>query len=86
LDADTLAVKGQIRSSFGVWTIAIDMKHNLLLTGSLVTNMLDVIDLKTYQSIEKYYLAPWLRSIVLEGNGNAYVSSFTALFRVNYAK
>jgi len=86
LDADTLALKGKIKSSFGVRTMAVDTKRNLLLTVSLVNNILDVIDLNTYQSIKRYYLAPWLRSIVLDDNGNAYVSSFTGLFRVNYAK
>lgn len=86
LDADTLALKGEIKSSFGVRTMAVDAKRNLLLTVSLVTNILDVIDLDTYQSIKRYYLAPWLRSIALDGSGNAYVSSFTSLFRVNYAQ
>lgn len=85
LDADTLALKGEIKSSFGVRTLAVDAKRNLLLTLSLVTNIMDVIDLNTYQSINKYYLAPWLRSIILDGNGTAYVSSFTGLFRVQYA-
>jgi hypothetical protein len=86
LDADTLALKGNIKSSFGVRTMAVDTKRNLLLTVSLVTNILDVIDLNTYQSLKRYYLAPWLRSIVLDGNGTAYVSGYTGLFRVNYAK
>ena len=85
LDGDTLAVKGQIKSSFGVRTIAVDPKRNLLLTLSLVTNVLDVIDLNTYKSVKRYYLAPWLRSIVLDGEGTAYVSCFSGLFRVSYA-
>ena len=84
-DGDTLAVKGQIKSSFGVRTIAVDPKRNLLLTLSLVTNVLDVIDLNTYKSVKRYYLAPWLRSIVLDGEGTAYVSCFSGLFRVSYA-
>lgn len=86
LDADTLALKGQIKSSFGVRTMAVDTKRNLLLTISLVTNIMDVIDLNTHQSIKRYYLAPWLRSIVLDGNGTAYVSGYKGLFSVNYAK
>jgi hypothetical protein len=86
LDADTLAVKGIIKSSLGVRTLKVDAKRNLLLTLSLVTNILDVIDLSTHQSINKYYLAPWLRSIVIDGKGTAYVSSFTGLFRVRYAQ
>ena len=86
LDADTLALKGQIKSSFGVRTMAVDTKRNLLLTVSLVTNIMDVIDLNTHQSIKRYYLAPLLRSIVLDGNGTAYVSGYTGLFSVNYAK
>jgi len=86
LDGDTLAVKGRIKSSFGVRTLAVDAKRNLLLTLSLVTNILDVIDLNTYQSVKRYYLSPWLRSIVLDGDGTAYVSSFSGLFRITYAQ
>jgi hypothetical protein len=86
LDADTLAVKGTIKSSLGVRTLKVDAKRNLLLTLSLVTNILDVIDLTTHQSVHKYYLAPWLRSVVIDGKGTAYVSSFTGLFRVQYAR
>jgi hypothetical protein len=86
MDSNTLALKGKIKSSFGVRTLAVDSERNLLLTVSLVTNILDVIDLNTYRSIKRYYLAPWLRSIVLDGKGTAYVSCLTGLFRVNYAK
>jgi len=86
LDGDTLAVKGQITSSFGVRSMAVDSKRNLLLTLSLVTNILDVIDLNTYKSVKQYYVAPMLRSIVLDGEGAAYVSCFSGLFRVAYAQ
>jgi DNA-binding beta-propeller fold protein YncE len=84
-DGDTLAFKGKIKTSFGVRTMVVDKERNLLLTVSLVTNILDVVDLNTYQSVRHFYLAPWLRSIALDGRGNAYVSSFTSLFRVTYA-
>ena len=86
LDAETLGIKGKIRSSLGVRTLAVDEKRNLLLTLSLVSGMLDVIDLNTYESIKRYYLAPWLRSIVLDGRGAAYVSSFRGLFKIQYDK
>jgi hypothetical protein len=86
LDAETLEIKGKIKSSLGVRTLAVDAKRNLLLTLSLVTGILDVIDLDTYESIKRYYMAHWLRSIVLDGRGTAYVSSFGGLFKVQYDK
>jgi hypothetical protein len=86
LDAETLEIKGKIKSSLGVRTLSVDAQRNLLLTLSLVTGTLDVIDLNTYKSINRYYLAPWLRSIVLDGRGAAYVSSFSGLFKVQYDK
>jgi len=64
----------------------VDSERNLLLTASLATNMLDVIDLKTYKRITKYYVAPWLHDICLDTkNGVAYVSSTEGLFRVRYS-
>lgn len=84
-DAESLELKGSIPTVFGVRTLAVDPERNLLLTASLATNMLDVVDLKTHQRVAKYYVAPWLRDICLDTKaGFAYVSSTEGLFRVQY--
>ncbi len=84
-DAETLEFKGRIRTVFGVRGLAIDSGRNLLLTVSGLTNMLDVIDLKTRKRIATYYVAPWLRTIALDSEaGIAYVSSAMGLFKVDY--
>ncbi|MBD2020004.1 hypothetical protein H6F43_07365 [Leptolyngbya sp. FACHB-36] len=84
-DANTLERKGDIKTTFGVRTVAVDATRNLLLTGSLATNMLEVIDLKTYKRLAQYRLGPWLREICLDPeSGVAYVSSNGALYKVNY--
>ena len=84
-DADSLELKGSIATVFGVRTLAVDPERNLLLTASLATNMVDVIDLKTYRRVAQYYVAPWLRDISLDTRaGIAYVSSTEGLFRVQY--
>jgi hypothetical protein len=63
----------------------VDAERNLLLTASLATNMLDVIELKTHRRVAKYYIAPWLHDICLDTKaGLAYVSSTEGLFRVRY--
>ena len=60
--------------------------RNLLLAGSLASNMLDVIDLETRARVAKYYVGPWLRTIALDSAaGVAYVSSIEGLFTINYA-
>jgi len=85
-DSETLQLKGSIGTVFGVRTLAVDPVRNLLLAGSLVSNMLDVIDLETRARVAKYYVGPWLRTIALDSAaGVAYVSSIEGLFRVNYA-
>jgi hypothetical protein len=84
-DAESLELKGSIPTVFGVRTLAVDPERNLLLTASLATNMLDVIELKTHQRVAKYYIAPWLHDICLDTKaGFAYVSSTEGLFRVRY--
>ena len=84
-DAESLELNGSIATVFGVRTLAVDSKRNLLLTASLATNMLDVIDLKTYRRVAQYYVAPWLHDISLDTKaGFAYVSSTEGLFRVQY--
>jgi hypothetical protein len=85
LDAESLQFQGTIETVFGVRTLAVDPERHLLLTASLATNMVDVIDLDTYQQLAKYYVAPWLRSICVDTKaGVAYVSSTEGLFSVNY--
>jgi hypothetical protein len=85
LDAESLELHGAIPTVFGVRTLAVDSERKLLLTASLATNMLDVIDLKTYRRVTKYYVAPWLHDICLDTKaGVAYVSSTEGLFRVQY--
>ena len=85
LDAESLQLKGVIDTVFGVRTLAVDPERYLLLTASLATNMVDVIDLSTYQRLAEYYVTPWLRSICVDTKaGVAYVSSTEGLFRVDY--
>ncbi len=84
-DADTLEYRGRIAAGFGVRTLGVDVKRKLLLTGSLLTNMVEVIDLKTNTRIARYWVAPWLRVISVETSGGAaFVSSTEGLFRVDY--
>jgi len=84
-DAESLELKGFIPTVFGVRTLAVDAERDLLLTASLATNMLDVIDLKTHRRAAEYYIAPWLHDICLDTKaGFAYVSSTEGLFRVRY--
>jgi hypothetical protein len=85
LDAESLEPKGTIGATFGVRTLAVDPERNLVLAGSLATNIVEVIDLGTHKRLAKYYLAPWLRSICLDvRNRRAYVSSTEGLFAVDY--
>lgn len=84
-DADTLEVKGSFKTVLGVRGIAVDASRNLVLSASLVTNMLEVLDLKTGKHLAEYRLGPWLREICLDTEaGIAYVSSNGALYRVEY--
>ena len=85
LDDESLELKGTIGTVFGVRTLSVDSERDLLLTASLATNALDVIDLKTSRRLATYYLGPWLRAIALDPrNGIAYVSSVRGLFKVTY--
>ncbi|TAJ85700.1 hypothetical protein EPO44_16235 [bacterium] len=84
-DPETLEFRGIIGAVLGVRTLAVDPVRNLLLTGSLISNMLEVIDLETKARVAKYYVGPWLRTIALDTEaGVAYVSSMEGLFRVDY--
>jgi len=84
-DADSLQFKGGFKAPFGVRALAIDERRNVLLCGSVATNELEVIDLKTHKVLATYYLGPWLRTIYLdEGNGVAYLTSNGGVYRVEY--
>lgn len=84
-DAETLESKGIIPTVFGVRTHAVDAGRDLVLTGSLLTNQLEVVDLATHERLARYRLGPHLRSIALDTErGIAYVSSRFGLFEVSY--
>jgi hypothetical protein len=85
LNADTLETKGEIPAAFGVRTIAIDDRENLLFCGSIATGELEIIDLSSGKQRARYYLGPWLRTIELfTDRGIAYVSSNGAIYEVQY--
>jgi hypothetical protein len=84
-DAESLAPKGTIGTVFGVRTLAVDPDRELLVSASLATNMVDVIDLRSRRRAATYYVGPWLRSISLDTKGGfAYISSTEGLFAVDY--
>lgn len=84
-DAETLDYKGDFASIFGVRTLAIDATRRLLLCASLATGEVAVIDLDTFAIRSRYYLGPWLRSVVIDpSRGTAYVSSRGYLYELNY--
>jgi DNA-binding beta-propeller fold protein YncE len=86
-DAETLEPKGKIATVFGTRTLAIDAKRHWLFSGSLVNNMLEVVDLQTQEAIASYYIGPWIRTICLNTEtGVAYVSTKEGLFQVQYAQ
>ncbi|MFN8455706.1 MAG: hypothetical protein U0401_13745 [Anaerolineae bacterium] len=82
---ETLDRIGTIKTLFGARAIAIDSVHKLMLCGSLVTGMLEVIDLTTHQRIAEYYLGPWQRTISLDSQaGIAYISTHEGIFTLKY--
>ncbi|MBL8050113.1 MAG: hypothetical protein JNM46_02740 [Anaerolineales bacterium] len=86
-DGNTLKFKGEINTSLGDRTLALDSKRNLLLVGNFINNYMQVIDLNTYQPIARYYIGPWIRTIALDTEkGIAYVSTIHNLFKVTYIK
>jgi hypothetical protein len=85
-DAESLEPVGSISTVFGVRALAVDAKRQVVLTGSLIDNYLDVVDLATKRSRRRFYVGPWLREIELNtAAGVAYVSSYYGLFAVTYA-
>jgi hypothetical protein len=84
-DPETLEQTGAISSLFGARAIAVDPVRRLVLSGSLVTNRLEVINLDSQQPVALYYVGPWLRSLSLDVEaGQAYLSSHEGLFRIQY--
>lgn len=85
LDADNLQPRGSFQTVFGVRTIAIDPLNNVLLSGSLATGQIEIIELTTGKRLVSYYLGPWLRTIELvPDRGLAYVSSNGSIFELQY--
>jgi hypothetical protein len=86
-EPETLARKGVFKTLFGARAIAVDPVRHLVLSGSLVTNRLEVIDLERQQPIATYYVGPWLRSLSLDVEaGQAYLTSHEGLFQIQYAE
>lgn len=86
-DAETLAPKGFIPTTFGVRGLAVDQRRNLLLAGSLATSKLDVIDLTNGRRLDRFHVGPWLRTILVdEGRALAYVSSVEGLVKLTYVR
>jgi len=84
-DARTLALRGEIKSVFGVRVMAIDTQRDWLVSGSLVTGQIEVQELATGKVLQRIYLGPWLRSIVVDPQtATAYVSANGALYKVPY--
>lgn len=84
-DAKTLEFRGEFDSVFAVRALAIDEVRGLLLSGSLATGQLGVMELSSGRLLRKIYLGPWLRSIVVDApTGTAYASSNGALYMFDY--
>jgi hypothetical protein len=84
-DAETLAPKGHINAIFGVRVLAVDEKRNLLLSGSLATGEVAILDLADFRVRSRLYLGPWLRTIEVDSaRGVAYISSNGALYELSY--
>ena len=87
LDATTLLDKAPIHTVFGARGLAVDPARDLLLVSSFITNGLDVIDIKTGKSLRRYRLGPWLRDVLIVGDGGvAFVASRYGLYKVNYLR
>lgn len=85
-NARTLEKKGEIKTLYGVRSLAVDPLRRLLFCGSLIRNTIEVVDLNTYRSVTRYYVGPWVRTISLDVNaGVAYVSTYGRLARLQYS-
>jgi hypothetical protein len=86
-DALTLAPKGAFQAIPGVRTITVDAANDEMLVGSLITGEVALMGLKDREVKRRWYLGPWLRSIVIApGTGIAYVSSQKSLYELHYAR
>ncbi len=85
-DPRTLAPKGTFPVMFGVRVMAIDQVRGVMLTGSLATGQVALVNLADHQVQRTWYLGPWLRSIALDpARGAAFVSSQGTLYELRYA-
>lgn len=84
-DARTLTPRGAFPVIFGVRVMAIDRARGVMLAGSLVTGQVAMVNLADRSVIHKWYLGPWLRSIVVDPRrGVAFVSSQKTLYELDY--
>jgi len=84
-DPMTFEYLGSMQANWGVRSLAIDQERNLLFAGSLVDNMVIMIDLDTFKTVRRCWVGPWIRSIVLDTeNCLAYVSTKYDLVRIAY--
>jgi hypothetical protein len=84
-NATTLAEHAPIDTVYSARGLGIDAKRDLLLVSSFFTNEVEVIDLKTGQSLRRYWVGPWLRDVVVNAEGGfAYVASRYGVYRLNY--
>lgn len=85
-DAATLQPRGTISTQFGVRSMGVDATRDLLVTASLVSSGVDVIDLRTRRVLASYRLGPWLRDVAIDAPcGRAFVSSRHGVYAVPYA-
>jgi hypothetical protein len=84
---DGLAQMPSIPSTLGVRSVEVDNSRDLLLTASLVSNYVDVIDLTANRLVKRLRVGPWLRNLALdEACGRAFVASRHGLYWVKYAE
>lgn len=85
-DPDTLALRGEYKTTLGARVAIGDATRNLILTASIATGELQILDRASGKSLNRIYLGPWLRSVaIVPSTGKAYVSSNGALYEVQYA-
>ncbi|MEY3895044.1 MAG: hypothetical protein RLZZ214_563, partial [Verrucomicrobiota bacterium] len=85
-DALTLAPKGEFKAIPGVRVITVDAANDEMLVASLITGQVALMGLKDREVKRRWYLGPWLRSIVIApGTGIAYISSQKSLYELHYS-
>ncbi|MCB2111464.1 MAG: hypothetical protein KDD88_10645 [Rhodobacteraceae bacterium] len=84
-DLQTLAEREPIATIKGARALAIDAGRDLLIVAGLMTDRVDVIDLKTRRSLRRYWVGPWLRNIdIADETGSAYIASRFGVYRLDY--